>query len=98
MYKWPVLGPIISDSRFVASSRETELLVGDKSDSGIDCTVRRSAYGLRNVGSISLCVCVCVCVRERAWGGGGGGGRFPINTQKRTDERMDGHSRIILRE
>jgi len=63
---------------------EIEWLVGDKSDSGIDCTVRRSACGLRNVGSISLGVCVCV----RA-GGGGEGGRFSINTQKWTDGRMD---------
>ena len=42
---------------------EIERLVGDKSDSGIDCTIRRRACGLRNVGSISFCVCVC--------GGGG---------------------------
>jgi hypothetical protein len=62
-----VLGSIVSDSHFVSSLMEIERLVGDKSDSGIDCTVRRSACGLRNVGSTSFCVCVCVCV---------GGGTF----------------------
>jgi len=71
---------------------EIEWLVGDKSDSGIDCTVRRSACGLRNVGSISLGVCVCV----RA-GGGGGGGAF-LYKYTEMDGRTDGHSQSILRE
>jgi len=74
-----VLGPIISDSPFVASLIEIELLVGDKSDSGIDCTVRRSACGLRNVCSISLCVCVR---------GGGGWGTF-LYKYTEMDGRMD---------